>query len=75
MGYTGRKVPDDVSHVFEIVCNARDVAISLVQSTIKEGQELRGWEVDRAVREIVEKAGYGSAFVHRTGLSLSLIHI
>lgn len=72
MGYTGRKVPDDVSHAFETVCNARDVAISLVQSTVKEGRELRGWEVDRTVRDIVERAGYGSAFVHRTGHSLGV---
>jgi Xaa-Pro aminopeptidase len=26
-----------------------------------------GWEVDRACREVIEQAGYGGYFIHRTG--------
>ena len=28
---------------------------------------LRGWEVDDAARAVIETAGYGDRFVHRTG--------
>jgi Xaa-Pro dipeptidase len=29
-----------------------------------------GWEVDRASRTVIEKAGYGDQFIHRTGHSI-----
>jgi Xaa-Pro aminopeptidase len=41
-----------------------------VQDAVKQGRELRGFEVDRACRAVVEKAGFGAQFVHRTGHSL-----
>jgi Xaa-Pro dipeptidase len=31
---------------------------------------VHGWEVDRATRETIRKAGYGKYFVHRTGHSI-----
>src|SRR5690606_23333547 len=30
-------------------------------------QPLMGWEVDQAARDVIEKAGYGDYFIHRTG--------
>jgi Xaa-Pro aminopeptidase len=30
-------------------------------------EELRGWQVDQAARDVIEQAGYGKFFVHRTG--------
>src|SRR5574337_2095495 len=29
-----------------------------------------GWQVDRAAREVIRRAGYGKCFVHRTGHSI-----
>jgi Xaa-Pro aminopeptidase len=37
---------------------------------VAKGRVLRGFEVDRACRAVVEKAGFGPQFVHRTGHSL-----
>jgi Xaa-Pro aminopeptidase len=37
---------------------------------VADGRELRGFEVDRACRDVVERAGFGEQFVHRTGHSL-----
>ena len=44
--------------------------IALVQSAVREGRDLRGFEVDRACRTVVDSAGFGAQFIHRTGHSL-----
>ena len=44
--------------------------VELVKSAAREGRELRGYEVDRARRAVIERAGYGAQFIHRTGHSL-----
>ena len=41
-----------------------------MQSAAREGRELRGFEVDRACREVIDRAGYCAQFIHRTGHSL-----
>jgi Xaa-Pro dipeptidase len=67
---TGRRVPDEVARVFRAVIDARDTAVRLVDDAARRGEDLRGWEVDRAARQVLEDAGYGSAVLHRTGHSL-----
>lgn len=70
MAYTGPTVPDPWAKAFAAITGGRDAAVALVQSRVKAGQEIRGFEVDRACREVIERAGYGDKFVHRTGHSL-----
>jgi Xaa-Pro dipeptidase len=70
VGYTGREVPDEYAKVFAVARDARDAAIALVQKAAHDGRALHGWEVDRACREVIERAGYGQYFIHRTGHSL-----
>ena len=70
MGYSGTKVPSQVQRVWEVVRNARDAAVALVKARIGEGKPLAGFEVDRAARGVIEAAGFGEAFVHRTGHSI-----
>jgi Xaa-Pro aminopeptidase len=70
MGYTGRVVPDRYAQAFAAVAAARDAAIALVQRAIGGGQELRGWQVDRAASAVLRGAGYGDHILHRTGHSL-----
>ena len=36
----------------------------------RSGRDLRGWEVDRAARTVLQTKGYGDRIVHRTGHSL-----
>jgi Xaa-Pro aminopeptidase len=50
-----------------VVCEARDRGVELILSTIKAGKPLQGWQVDKATRAVIEKAGYGKYFFHRTG--------
>lgn len=70
MGYVGKQVPTDYAEVFAVVARARDAGIALVRQRFSEQRELQGWEVDRTVREVIEQAGYGEYFLHRTGHSL-----
>jgi Xaa-Pro aminopeptidase len=67
VGYLGAKVPEKYATIFKILTEARDRAVSLIQSSVAAGKPLQGWQVDKAARSVVEKAGYGKYFIHRTG--------
>src|SRR5216683_610070 len=70
MGFVGERVPDEYARTFAIVARARDAAVELIQSRVGERQPVSGEDADRAAREIIEQAGFGDAFVHRTGHSI-----
>lgn len=70
VGFVGEAVPQTYNDVFRIVAAARDAAIERVWDAFAGGRALQGWEVDRAAREVIEGAGYGDSFVHRTGHSI-----
>lgn len=67
VGYLGAKVPEKMAKIFGIVREARDKAIELIQTSVANGKPLEGWQVDEAARKVIEKAGYGKYFFHRTG--------
>jgi len=69
-GYVGEAVPHRYVEVFEVVAEARDAAINLVQQSLRAGRLLHGYEVDDAAREVITRRGFGSCFVHRTGHSI-----
>ncbi len=69
-GFVGTQVPEKYEQIFQIVARARDAAIIKVRSAFAGGAILRGWEVDQAARDVIEQAGYGAAFCHRTGHSI-----
>jgi Xaa-Pro dipeptidase len=70
MGYLGAKVPENYAKAFRTVRQARDAAIHFIQDAFAGGRTIHGWEVDKAARDVVKKAGYGQYFVHRTGHSI-----
>jgi Xaa-Pro aminopeptidase len=70
VGFLGSKVPDKYAKIFAIVREARDKAVELIRSRVAQGKELQGWQVDKAARGVIEKAGYGRYFFHRTGHSI-----
>jgi Xaa-Pro dipeptidase len=65
--YLGEKVPPKYEKIFSIVREARDAAIEFVKENVEAGRAIQGWQVDRAAREVIRKAGYAKYFVHRTG--------
>jgi Xaa-Pro aminopeptidase len=70
MGFAGARVPERVTRVWTTVRNARDAAISTVQRAAADKRPLAGYAVDQAARAVIEAAGFGDAFVHRTGHSI-----
>lgn len=66
----GNSVPEPIAKIFSVVAHARDAAIERARSAFEKQETIAGWQVDRAARDIIEAAGYGDAFVHRTGHSI-----
>ncbi len=58
--------PDGYPAVHEVVREAQTAAIEAVEPGMTAAA------VDRAAREVIEEAGYGDAFVHRTGHGVGL---
>jgi len=70
VGFTGPAVPREMARAFEAIRQARDAAVALVQDSAVRGRDLRGWQVDRAARDVLEGAGFGERILHRTGHNL-----
>jgi Xaa-Pro aminopeptidase len=67
---TGTAVPPEPARAFGAIAEARDAAVALVADAAANGRDLRGWEVDRAARTVLERLGYADHILHRTGHSL-----
>lgn len=70
VGFTGEVVPSRQADAFSAIASARNAAVDLVTSRVTAGQDVRGWEVDRAASAVLHAAGYGAQILHRTGHSL-----
>ena len=70
VGFTGSRVPPGAASVFGAAREARDAAVAIVAERVTAGRPISGWEVDRAARDVIDAAGYGDRFMHRTGHSL-----
>jgi len=68
--FVGDRVPDEVTKVFNVVRDARDAATDYVKDAFAKGSTIYGWQVDDVCREVIQKAGYGEYFIHRTGHSI-----
>jgi Xaa-Pro dipeptidase len=69
-GFVGKDVPERYTKIFQIVARARDAAIHKVQEAFRARTPLQGWQVDEAARTVIDQAGYGQYFCHRTGHSI-----
>jgi Xaa-Pro dipeptidase len=70
-GFVGKTPSDRQRLVFEVVRGARDAGVKTVVQAIAAGRKIAGWEVDRATRDHIKKAGFGDYFIHRTGHSIA----
>jgi Xaa-Pro dipeptidase len=72
MAFAGTKeeIPEHYRRLFKVLAEARDTAVAYLKEHIRT-REVYGFEVDDACRGVVEKAGYGDYFTHRTGHSIT----
>jgi Xaa-Pro aminopeptidase len=71
MGFMDTEVPEKVEQVWRTVRDAREAAVRYAATTFSDPDDvLRGCDVDAASRAVIEKAGFGAHFNHRTGHSI-----
>jgi len=70
VAFVGKQVPPRYEEIFQIVRRARDAGIDCVKSAFAAKKPLQGWQVDDATRRVIDEAGYGQYFCHRTGHSI-----
>ncbi len=72
MAYTGARedIPKEYADKFALIATARDRAVSFLNERLARGP-VRGAEADDACRAVIEKAGLGQYFRHRTGHSMT----
>jgi len=70
VGFCGDRPPEKLERIFRVAADARDAGLDALARAHREGRTLAGFEVDRVVRSVVETAGFGERFVHRTGHSI-----
>ncbi len=72
MAYAGSRdeIPQRYIEIFAIVMAARDRAVAFLRDNLSR-DPVRGAQVDDACRAVIEKAGFGDSFVHRTGHSIT----
>jgi Xaa-Pro dipeptidase len=71
MGYVGTTIPKIYADRFQIVKNARNAAIAFLERELPK-RPVEGYEVDDAARAVIEQAGYGQYFIHRTGHNIAV---
>ncbi len=69
-GYIGENPPEEYLRMWQIVCDARDAGCELAIERFEKNDPVEGWEVDDATRKVINDAGYGDYFIHRTGHSI-----
>jgi len=70
-GVVGREPTEREQLVFTTVRDARDAAIKTVEEAFAGGRAICGYEADDAARAVIEAAGFGPYFTHRTGHNIA----
>ena len=69
-GFCGDAIPDAVNKVFAVVRDARKRGSQFVIERVSQRASIAGFEVDDAVRGLIQERGFGPYFFHRTGHSI-----
>ncbi|GEM84430.1 M24 family metallopeptidase [Meiothermus hypogaeus] len=72
----GWEVSDEIQKAWTVVREARNAALAFCQQAYAAHRLPRGFELDRAARQVIEQAGLGAYILHRTGhhLGFSATH-
>jgi Xaa-Pro aminopeptidase len=61
------EVSDEIQRAWTVVRDARDAALELCRQAYAQHRQPKGFELDRAARQVIEQAGMGAHILHRTG--------
>ena len=67
MGFSGATPPKKLVEMFELALKAQNDTFCFIQSRLQAGKIVKGYEADKIARDVIEKAGFGKYFTHRTG--------
>jgi Xaa-Pro aminopeptidase len=70
-GVVGREPTLREQQAFKTVVKARDAAIHAVESAFAANRPIHGFEADDAARGVIQAAGFGEFFTHRTGHNIT----
>ena len=70
-GVVGREPSEKEQQVFDVVKRARDAAVKAVKDAFYLREPIAGWQADDAARSVIDEAGFGRYFTHRTGHNIS----
>lgn len=63
----GWDVSDEIHRAWTVVRDARDAALLFCRHAYTQNRQPKGFELDRAARQVIEQAGLGAHILHRTG--------
>lgn len=72
MGFCGDRPAPKMEQIFRAAADGRDAGLAQVRRAHAASETLQGWQVDRTVRDSITAAGFGDAFIHRTGHSIGV---
>lgn len=72
-GVVHREPSDRERVIFAVVRDARNAAIDAVKEAFANNRPIAGFEADDAARGVIERAGYGRYFTHRTGHNIGTV--
>jgi len=58
---------DKQKEIFSIVRRAQKAATDFIIESFSQNKQVRGCDADKVARDVIENAGYGQFFTHRTG--------
>jgi Xaa-Pro aminopeptidase len=67
VGVVDNMPTQEQQHIFSLVKQAREAAMTLLKKRIELKEPIMGCEVDQACRDVITQAGFGPYFTHRTG--------
>ena len=70
-GVIGREPTEREQLVFSTVRDARLASCALIEQAFAAGRTIAGWQADDASRSVIQAAGFGPQFTHRTGHSIA----
>ena len=70
VGFTGRMCPTQYARAFAAARDGRDAAVELVQTRPRATARAARLRSRPRGRDVIERAGFGAQFIHRTGHSL-----